>query len=794
MSGSQTDSNAARLETLIARLPTRSPIYLPTQKLSPAEQVSGLQKVLDVYEHGLDALYRPRLRALRQHHKGTDRCFIIGNGPSLNHTDLSLLKDEVCIAVNGFFLKMPELDWFPTFYLVEDHLVAEDRAKEIGELQGPIKLFPAYLAYCMKTADDTIFFNHRPRKSYPDGFDFSTDAAQVTYTGCTVTFTALQLACYFGFKHIHLIGVDADYDVPQDAVASDTYGTGVLDMGSDDPNHFHPDYFGKGYRWHDPQVDKMVEAYKEAEKVTREHGESRIFNATRGGRLEVFERTDYNALLEAKAVTPDTTKSEQSPKILLIDMTRCGGGSATGELKSVYLGDWPPSRLMHVYSAGHKGLRADFGSQENMRIYSADEQEIYTRCEQFEPDVVIYRPVADKPDLHAFAMRAIARLDKPHIIWMMDDWPRRLHDQDSGRARAMDHDLQLLCTGAAACWAISPVMAGAFGARYGGRFAIFRNAVHLPDWPGKETRTEPAREMVLRYAGGLAPDMTLQSIRDAADAVALVRESGIPLRLEILTQQHWLEKYGHFFSGQPHIDIAEASLTAQQYREWIMGADMLLVAYNADPDTLKYVRYSFANKLPECLASGVPVLACGPGGIETLDFLERTEAAIRVARPGISPLAGALKELAENAAKRRQLGDRGRQIARCHFDREKCIAAFTEAVTEAALKKAGGLPATPLPKPEKRKRPGPDSHGARLFRFLFNRRSLVAVLSSGLLGGAFWLAAQPGDLALRLMAAAAGFIAPLMLWALMAHIAVHQNRALERMEQVLENLKRRQEK
>ena len=33
-------------------------------------------------------------------------------------------------------------------------------------------------------------------------------------------------------------------------------------MPSDDPNHFHPDYFGKGFRWHDPQVNKMIEAYQ----------------------------------------------------------------------------------------------------------------------------------------------------------------------------------------------------------------------------------------------------------------------------------------------------------------------------------------------------------------------------------------------------------------------------------------------------------------------------------------------------------------------------------------------------
>jgi hypothetical protein len=70
----------------------------------------------------------------------------------------------------------------------------------------------------------------------------------------------LQLAHYLGFEEVYLIGVDADYDLPKDTAAANEYGTAVLDMRSDDPNHFHPDYFGKGFRWHDPNVDRMVAA------------------------------------------------------------------------------------------------------------------------------------------------------------------------------------------------------------------------------------------------------------------------------------------------------------------------------------------------------------------------------------------------------------------------------------------------------------------------------------------------------------------------------------------------------
>lgn len=280
---------------LVRKLPVRSPIFLPTERIPQEEALAGLRKVVRLYEQDLDQVYRPKLRALREQYQGTERCFVIGNGPSLNDMDLEKLRGEVTFAVNGFFLKAQALSWTPTFYVVEDHLVAEDRRQEIAAFSGPTKLFPANLAYCLPEAEDTLFFDHRPRKSYPDGFDFSLRADELTYTGCTVTFTCLQLAAYFGFSAIYLIGVDADYAIPADVEADTTYGVEVLNMPSDDKNHFHPDYFGKGYRWHDPQVEKMLEAYAEAHRTAGAAG-IKIVNAGVGGKLEVFPRATYNSL------------------------------------------------------------------------------------------------------------------------------------------------------------------------------------------------------------------------------------------------------------------------------------------------------------------------------------------------------------------------------------------------------------------------------------------------------------------------------------------------------------------
>ena len=114
---------------LIEELPLRGEIFLPTQAVPVAERVAGLKRVRAIYEWWWKREYAPRLRDLRRQYAGKGRCFIIGNGPSLNRTDLTKLRDEVTFGVNGLFLKFEEMGFTPTFYVVEDHLVAEDRAQ-----------------------------------------------------------------------------------------------------------------------------------------------------------------------------------------------------------------------------------------------------------------------------------------------------------------------------------------------------------------------------------------------------------------------------------------------------------------------------------------------------------------------------------------------------------------------------------------------------------------------------------------------------------------------------------------
>ena len=230
-----------------------------------------------------------QIAEIKDKHRGR-RVFIIGNGPSLNKMDLRLLENEITIASNGIFLAFEKMGFVPTYYSIEDRLVAEDRASEAAAIQGVQRVYPHDLVDVLGE-QPAIFVPFR--RSYFGFPSFSSRLTREAYWGGTVTAFNLQLAFHLGCDEVYLIGCDHNYVIQSDVEKDGARFTSA----SDDPNHFDPSYFGKGYRWHDPNVDRMELAYRECHKYYEAAGKV-VRNATVGGQLEVFPRVDYRSLFE----------------------------------------------------------------------------------------------------------------------------------------------------------------------------------------------------------------------------------------------------------------------------------------------------------------------------------------------------------------------------------------------------------------------------------------------------------------------------------------------------------------
>ncbi len=236
------------------------------------------------------AISNERFQALKNKYQG-QRCVIIGNGPSLNIEDLEKLKNEYTFASNKIFLCFDETEWRPTFYSVEDTLVLKQNADLIKNVEADYKLFPDFTLSSLKYDRENIAFKFSHKNPFPKLPYFYNDTEEIFYWGSTIVYTQIQLAFYMGFSEIYLIGVDYTYNVP-----SKKKGKNVL-VSEGEVNHFHKDYRKPGEKWHIPNLEYHEKSFERVNKEVEQRN-IKVFNATRGGKLEAFPRKEFDEVFK----------------------------------------------------------------------------------------------------------------------------------------------------------------------------------------------------------------------------------------------------------------------------------------------------------------------------------------------------------------------------------------------------------------------------------------------------------------------------------------------------------------
>lgn len=217
-------------------------------------------------------------------HKG-ERCFIIATGPSLTMDDLNLLKNETTFGMNSITKVFEKTEFRPTYYGIQDHLVyakmqeeilgyykysdnvfVSDRIKwhsKIGEKWNLFSLNMSYHAY------QRWFHNYFFAK-------FSEDIYRRVYSGFSITYSLIEIAVYMGFKEIYLIGADCSFSRNGKIHFAEH---GVADLSIDTAR------------------ERNIAGYEAAYEYIKNH-DIKIYNATRGGELEVFERVTLEDILD----------------------------------------------------------------------------------------------------------------------------------------------------------------------------------------------------------------------------------------------------------------------------------------------------------------------------------------------------------------------------------------------------------------------------------------------------------------------------------------------------------------
>lgn len=244
------------------------------------------KKIRNIYDwkNDIPVYQNPKIESMYNKYRGS-RCFIVATGPSLTFSDLEMLNrnHEFCISVNTIFCCFEKTVWRPDQYVVVDVDAIEKYDKDIRAMNVKEKFISdasLYFDYENLPAEFYIYHSIYTNDTVEKGL-ITDDFSKYAYNSGTVTAVALQLAMYEGFDEIYLLGCDCSY-----------FHTGLRHFY--EPEEMQIKEYGIEHA-----TLEMLEYHVSSYQKIREYAEKKgikIYNATRGGYLEVFERKDFDRL------------------------------------------------------------------------------------------------------------------------------------------------------------------------------------------------------------------------------------------------------------------------------------------------------------------------------------------------------------------------------------------------------------------------------------------------------------------------------------------------------------------
>lgn len=286
----------ARLEEFLSKIDARVSALEKTMQ-ARTNELNKLKYTATLVSRTMESIFRTMfgrtLTDFAGKHAG-ERCFIVGNGPSLNKIDMTKLKNEITLGSNRAYIGFKSWGFVYDYWMVQDRILAEQSAEDFCKNipDDVIKFIPYTI---IKFFDIPKLKNVVPvHLDYTQQCTFSSDPFAI-HEGFTVTAGLIQIAAIMGFKQIILVGVDHNYVIPEQNVNTDKKWS-----GAGLSNHFSDEYtnHSNGQVWEMPNIEKMTRAYDAAARWGKENGVE-ILNATPGTKLDSFVKVDYDSLFSA---------------------------------------------------------------------------------------------------------------------------------------------------------------------------------------------------------------------------------------------------------------------------------------------------------------------------------------------------------------------------------------------------------------------------------------------------------------------------------------------------------------
>lgn len=240
-----------------------------------------------------------QLLSFKGKHKG-ERCFLVGNGPSLRLEDLEAIRCEYSFACNRIYKSFDRTNWRPTYYCFTDHVFESELGNIRNTFSGTLfsnntfskKEFRQFHIVCAHNIKSHKYTVHGNMLEY------------YVPSNATVMTFMIELAMYMGFSEIYLLGVDCSNGFVN---SSSHFMSGYQTEEMKKVELRRMRNLAKGDQIMTPEelgqyrVDRSLEAYKKIRNYADKH-HIKIVNATKGGCLEAFERADLEEITLKKHV------------------------------------------------------------------------------------------------------------------------------------------------------------------------------------------------------------------------------------------------------------------------------------------------------------------------------------------------------------------------------------------------------------------------------------------------------------------------------------------------------------
>jgi len=614
-----------------------------------------------------------------------DRCNVIATGPSFSEWEKLDYRNALNIVCNStiadqeLMRKMkPQIVVFadPIFHFGPSEYAGRFRK----ELRAAASLYDFSVLIPLKYLG--IFLSAMPDLShrvigipFETRDDFNLDLQQefvVRVTANILTLLMLPVATTFA-RQVFLVGCDgrplSESNYFWKHNPSVQFKQELAGIQSIHKSFFAIDY-DDYYETHCDLVGAFCEQAESVGKNVYSAAPSYVPALSRRERLPNSKKSE--SCIESASSSDIKPPGSAFPKVLIVDPTLLGSDCATGQLKKLFFSEHPSERLLHVFRkrsclAMLSGVDIDQPGRSRCPSF----KKMLGRVRAFEPDVIYFRSTGDVL-LDGFIRQLLVEWPAYFILHVMDDWPSRMRALKKPDLRAAEDRFRQLTYAADRLLCISDEMSHSFCERYGKEFLPIANGVG-----SNRIAKEPKHtggKVVVRYLGALAPDMNRQALTDVAAAVNAIGSDD--LILEIYTSNSWVKGAQQNIEESRYVKLRTARETEEDYWHTLRESDVLLIAYNFDEVSHAYTRHSFANKLPECLASGAAILGYGPEGNATLEFVKRNRVGMVVNEQGQQFVQQALLQFKNNDEYREELASRALHLARERFQAQDVVNRF----------------------------------------------------------------------------------------------------------------------